>query len=134
MKKINTKPLKGKWFPFPDDKDISVLIKPFSLFNMNRMPSENIEEVNVAEFFDNFEYVCLDWKGLVDEDDSPLVCNTENKKVIYDYFQELVGFVIEQSMAMRSEIVSGESAKNLSKSPSGKTPKSEKSVVEIVSK
>jgi len=126
MKKINTKPLKGKWFTFPDDEEISVLIKPFSLFNMNRMPSENIEDVNVADFFDNFKYVCLDWKGLIDEDDKPLECNEENKRVVYDYFQELVAFVIDNSMKSRNDVVSGESAKNLSKSPVGKTPKSEK--------
>jgi len=134
MRKINTKPLKGRWFTYPDDKEIEVLIRPFSLFNMSKMPSTEVSEINVTDFFDNFNYVCLDWKGLVDEDDAPIKCDADNKKMIYDYFQELIGFVIEKAMEMRSEIISEKSVKNLSKSPDGETPKSEKSVAKSASK
>jgi len=134
MKKINTKPLKGKWLKFPDDEDIEVLVRPYSLFNMNRIPSGDEAEINISEFYDSFEYVTLDWKGIRDEDDKPLKCNDENKRVIYDFFQELVAFIIQQSMEMRSQIVSEEEVKNLSKSPGGVTPKSEKSVAKTASK
>ena len=79
---------------------------------MNKMPSEDAKEVNIKYFYNNFEYVVLDWKGMLNDDDKPLKCNEENKRIVYDYFQELVGFVIESSMKARESVMSNKSAKN----------------------
>ena len=112
MKKINTKPLKGKWFAYPEDKEIEILIRPFSLFTMGTMPSTDVNEINITDFYNNFAYVTLDWKGILDDDDKPLKCNDDNKRILYDYFQELVGFVIDCAMKAREEILSDKDSKN----------------------
>lgn len=111
MKNFNTKPLKGLWYTYPKDKDIQVLVRPFSLFSMNTMPSEDAKEVNIKDFYNNFEYVVLDWKGM-NIDGKPAKCRPEDKKFIYENFQELVGFVIESSMKARESIISEKAIKN----------------------
>lgn len=112
MKTINKKTLKGKWYKFPEDKDIEVLVRPFSVFSMTKPPSADATEINITDFYENFAYVLLDWKGIVDEDKKPLKCNDENKKIVYDFIQELSGFVVESSIKMRDEAVSNKEAKN----------------------
>ena len=124
MRTIKNKSIKGVWVPFPDDKDVQILIRPFSLFTMTKMPNE--DDVDFTEFWNIFNYCVVDWKGINDEDNKPLKCNEETKKIVYDFDQELVGFIVEQSSNAREGLVSGKAVKNLSKSPDGEDKKSEK--------
>lgn len=112
MKKINKKATKGQWIVDKDDKDIQYLIKPFSIFNINKMPSEDLSQVNPSEYYIIFNHALQDWKGIVDDNDKPLACNEENKKLIYDYDQDLVSFVLEVAIKMRNEVLNKEAVKN----------------------
>ena len=62
-------------------------------------------------------------KGLNDDNDKPLECNEDNKKLVFDCFQDLVVFVITKCMELREEVIGAQETKNLSKSASSKTDK-----------
>ncbi len=123
MKKYNTKPTKGEWIAHPDDKEVQVKIRPFSLFSLTKLPSA--DNVDMSEVWNIFNYSVLDWKGFEGEDGS-LECNEENKKLVYDFDQDIVVFVTEKAGVLRDKVVGGKDLKNLSTSQRGDTKKSDK--------
>ena len=82
--RIKTK-VKSDWYEF---KDIKLFVRPFpfSAFDI-----QNID----GALFKQFEYCVTDWKGLTDEDDKALKCDSANKKLVYDYVAEIRDFVFD---------------------------------------
>jgi hypothetical protein len=133
MRKYNKVKSKGQWFDFPQDTELKLFIKPFSLFTMSKLPSEQENNnMNMGDLFPSFNYCVTDWKGFVDEDGKELKCNEENKKLIFDFDQEIVNFVIDKAMATRSQVYEAQEVKNLPKSHDGEAPKKEKSAAMTV--
>jgi len=127
MRKFNKSKAKGKWFDFEQDQELKLFIKPFSLFTMNKLPSDPTDtQMNVSDLFPAFNYCVNDWKGFVDENGVELKCNEENKKLIFDFDQEIVTFVIDKAMSIRAEIYEAQEIKNLQKSQDGEAQKNEK--------
>lgn len=111
MKKINKKQLQGKWIELEDDKSVSFLMRPASIFSMTNKPTE-IANIDAANYWDMFNYSCVDWKGVVDDDNKTLECNGENKRLFFDYDQDTIIILISECLMMRPDIVSNEEAKN----------------------
>jgi len=109
MRNYNKKIVDGTWITFPEDKEVQIKIKPFSLFSMIKDP--NNESYNAETFWAIFNHIVLDWKG-VQSDGKKLECNEENKKFVFDYDQPIALFVINESSAMRTQIISEKELKN----------------------
>ena len=104
MRKINTKTTEGVWVKYPEDQDIQFLIRPFSIFNLQRMPSAENADFTIDEYWTIFNYCLVDWKGIYDENDKPLKCNEQNKKLIADHIQDLATFVIEEAVKAKGNV------------------------------
>ena len=124
MKKYDIESTKGVWTKFPDDEEVSLLLRPFTLFSFTKMPSD--DSFNIKEFWSVFDYCVLDWKGFVNAEDKVLECNTESKRMVFDYDQDIVLFVISETSKLRDSIVTEKELKNLSTSQPGETKKQEK--------
>jgi len=124
MRKFNQKTVKGTWVDFPEDKEVKIQIRPFSLFNLTKLPSE--DNVDFTQFWDIFKFCVLDWKGIQDINGKDLKCDDENKRMIFDFDQELILFVVNESSRLRSEVIPEKEIKNLSTSQPGETQKKEK--------
>jgi len=124
MRKFNKKTAKGSWIPFPDDEEVQLKIRPFSLFNLTKIPTE--EGMDFDQFWTIFNYSVLEWKGIQDSNGEPLKCDEENKKIVFDYDQPVVLFAVEQSTKLRDEVITEKEVKNLQTSQPGETPKQEK--------
>ena len=124
MKKFNTKTIQGKWITLPEDKEVQILIRPFSLFNLTKIPTE--DTVDFEQFWGIFNYCVLEWKGFVDAEGKPLPCDEKNKRIVFDYDQEVIAFVTDEAGKLRDEVVPQKEIKNLSTSQPGETNKQEK--------
>ena len=124
MKKYNIKNIKGKWVDFPDDKEVKLLLRPFSLFSFTKVPSD--DSIDPKEFLPIFSYCVIDWKGFVDSDNNKLKCNDENKKIVFDYDQDIVIFVINEAGKIRDSVITEKEIKNSETSQPGETKKQEK--------
>ena len=125
MKKFNVKQTKGVWITSPDDKEVQVLIKPVSIFSLTKLPSE--EKITVIDAWNMFNQMVIDWKGIVDEDNKPIKCDEVGKKLIYEYDQDLVSFIIEECNELREKVSgSKKEIKNSETSQPGEEAKQEK--------
>lgn len=98
--KINRKIQEGKWFDF--NEKVRVLIRPFpTSFGLFR--PETPMELAEATWI-RFNYSLLDWEGIEDEDGSKLEVTENNKKFLYDYFEDLMVFVTLRIRDMTSEV------------------------------
>jgi hypothetical protein len=112
MLKINTKKSEGQWIPYPEDKNVQFLIRPFSIFTLSRLPSEEtMAQLSPEEYWQIFNYCLMDWKGIYDTEEKPLKCNENNKKIVADHFMELASFVVTQAVTLKASF-SEKEAKN----------------------
>ncbi len=123
MKKFNKKSVQGEWINFPDDKEVKFKIRPFTLFNITKLPSE--DNFDIGQVWNIFNYSVVGWKGIEDES-GPMECNEENKKLVYDFDQDLVIFVSEQASSLREKVISRKEIKNSQTSQPGVTKKKDK--------
>ena len=93
--KINKKNVEGRWFKF--DGKVEFKIRPFRLSTITSL--DTMENINVQ-----FTSTVVDWKGIEDEDGKPFKCNEENKKFIYDYYEDIVTFVIEKLKELKQRV------------------------------
>jgi len=124
MRKFNQKTAKGTWIDFPEDKEVKLLLRPFSLFNLTKIPTN--ENMDFDQFWAIFSYSVLEWKGIQNVDGKDLKCDEENKRMVFDYDQDLILFVVEQSTKLRENVLSEKEIKNLSTSQPGETKEQEK--------
>ena len=89
--KLYVKNMQDRWVDYPDDKDVRLKIRPFPMSNGILFDTS---EKRLTEYtWDKFNYCVVDWEGILDENDNPLECNDENKRLIFDYGQEIVMWV-----------------------------------------
>jgi hypothetical protein len=86
--KINRKISVEKWEKFSGKVEFLIRRFPFSELS-------GLEKVGKL-LSEQFCYCIVDWKGLVDEDDKPLICNDENKLFLYDYYEDIREFVFDK--------------------------------------
>jgi hypothetical protein len=100
MIKINKKNLKSEWFDF--DEGIKFLIRPFPLSERSLSPStSNIIEVLIKQAM----YCLKEWEGVCDDEDNVLECNEENKKLLFDYSDDVVSFICDKSRELNDKII-----------------------------
>ena len=124
MRKFDKKSLKGTWVKFPEDEEVQLLLKPFSLFNLTKLPNE--QSLDFDKVWDIFNYCVLGWKGIVDSDGKEIPCDEKNKKMVFDYDGDILTFVLDQSGVLREGMVTAKEIKNLQTSQPGETQKKEK--------
>ena len=124
MFSINTKLETGKWFEYPE-LGIKLKVRPRSMYSLSIRPGEDYSPTT-KDIFDLFNYSLIDWEGVGDEDGKKLACNTDTKYAMINQNDEVGAFVINKASELRDGDVTEQEAKNLKKSPSGETPKSEK--------
>jgi hypothetical protein len=83
MKIVNTKMAEEKWFTNEQDADVKVLLRRFPVSNSLFAPDDDDRVMKLA--WQRFEYCIVDWKGFLDESDAKLECNSDNKKLVFDY-------------------------------------------------
>ncbi len=109
MKDYNKKIIDGTWVTSPEDKDVQVKIKPFSVFSMIKLPNE--KDFDTEKFWAVFNFVVLDWKG-IHSDGKKLDCDEDNKKFVFDFDQDFALWVVNQATEMRQKVISNEEIKN----------------------
>lgn len=124
--KLKTKKFsQTKEISHPDYPEVKLTIRPFSIFSLNQIPTaENIQDIK--EYFNIFDYSVVSWVGISDENDKPLKCNTENKRLLFESDLILALDVVKQAATLRNEIFPEEERKNLLKSQDGETQQSER--------
>lgn len=124
MRKFNKKTANGRWVTLPEDKEVQVKIRPFSLFNLTKIPTEN--DVDFKQYWNIFNYCAVEWKGMQDNEGKDLKCDEENKKMVFDYDLDVVLFVVGEATKLRDKVISEKEIKNSSTSQPGETKKQEK--------
>ena len=111
MKIVNIEASKGTWVEYPTDPSVEIKIKPLSIYDFDKLPSEDVD-ITVKEFAGFLVKLVVDWKGICDEKKKPLECNEENKKIISDHDQELAAFIINKASELKASIVTDDEVKN----------------------
>jgi len=115
----------GQWFTHPDEESVQFKIRPTSIYSLNKAPGEAID-ITLPDVVDLYLYCLMDWKGVGGLDNKPLPCTKENKLAFLNQHDSLVSFVINKASELKNEVVEAQEVKNLKKSQSGETPKSDK--------
>ena len=87
---------KNKWISFEEDLEIQFLVRPFSVLYLKSIPATS--DISPDLMWEVFDGVVVDWKGFFDENEKPLPCTTENKRIIAEQFNDLLTFVFTQSL------------------------------------
>jgi len=133
MFKLDKKLSEPKWFKYPQDETVEILIRPISVYDFPILPNSQGE-------FDltppHLRTLCVnlieDWKGVPGDQK----CTTETK--IRALNQNDLGFatwILKEATELKTineKDGKEPDLKNLPKSPVGETPKSEKPVVKSV--
>lgn len=101
--KLNRSLLKSKWVTFEEAKGVSFEVRPFPASH-NAVRSLSGED-KVEVFWKIFEYCLIDWKGVEGEDNKALECNADNKRMLYDYSEAAMMFIITMSAKNKDKII-----------------------------
>jgi len=115
MRKFNTNKIKDSWVDYTED-DLKFQVRPFKLLSLTNLPND--DGIHMEQLWNIFNYIVTDWKGIENES-GPMECNEENKKIVFEYDQELVSFCVGKAAEMR-EGVTGKELKNSGNSQIGK--------------
>jgi len=103
---LDKKTTNTEWVEY--DEDVSFELRPFPLSQRSLTPSgSNIIEVLIKQAI----YCLVDWKGIVDTEGELIKCDAENKKFLFDYSDELVNFVCDNSAKLNAKLVNISSKK-----------------------
>lgn len=116
MKKFNTKLFKGIWVSCPDQESIQIKIRPFSIFSSTKNPAD--ENFDLKEVWNQFNYCVTAWKGFQDEN-GDMECNEANKKIVFEFDQELALFVLKEASDLREKVCGAQELKNSETSQPG---------------
>jgi len=111
MRKYNIKNTQGNWVTHPDDPSLKFKIRPLSLINLNQPPTTEAG-IKTNDLWEWFNYICMEWEGFIDEDNKKLECNDKNKELVFNFDQEIVGYIIDQSNIIRDSIIKRDELKN----------------------
>ena len=90
MQVSRKKATEKRWIKYnKDGASIELLVRSFPVSLMKA-------ESDMTNALKLWNYCVCDWKEFCDDEDQPMECNSDNKKFIFDYWQEIVVFVIEE--------------------------------------
>lgn len=93
--KITKKIVEPEWVDYPEQEGVKFKIRQFPITSVAFLSSE---KQNMHDFaWERFNYIVVDWEGIVDDDDKPLECNEENKRFIFDWYIEIMTWVSQYS-------------------------------------
>lgn len=99
IKKIKNK---GEWYKYKDN--VEFLIRPFKFSELS------LDGLDGSGLFgkatkEKFMYCLEGWKGLMEEDGkTDLKCDTENKEVIFDYYEKVRTFILQKAAKIDSDL------------------------------
>ena len=99
---INTKLAEAKWVKYNDDEEVEFKLRPFPMSQGMWIPDTSDDITDYT--WKKFNYCVLDWKGLNDQDGTPLECTEENKQYIFDYVHEIMLWVSVQIASLTTDI------------------------------
>lgn len=103
--KVNKQIVEGRWYEWKDG--VQVKVRPYAnSLGWTDLTSTTEEKGQFT--WRMFNYCCLDWKGLVDEEDAPYKCIPEHKKFVFDHYQDFPGFVIDKAYELMDELEKSE--------------------------
>jgi len=111
----------GKWIKFPKNEKIQLLIKPFTVLYLSKLPTE--DKVTPEMLWEVFDNSVLDWKDIPWDDGTPIKYNAVNKRKVAEQDMELLLFGFNE--AFKEGSIDEETVKNLKKSANGEDPKVE---------
>jgi hypothetical protein len=98
MKTVNTQVTKEVWVINDQDKDIKVKIRRFPLSLSLFAPTDPDATVKLA--WQRFDYCVIDWEGYQDENGKPLECNSENKRIVFDFHDDDMLWIATEIMKL----------------------------------
>lgn len=101
MKVVNTGVTEEIWVDNPDDKEVKVKIRRFPLSLSLFAPNEPDGVVKLA--WQRFDYCIVDWQGFVDQDENTLECNSVNKKIVFDFNEDIMIWVANEINKLNSK-------------------------------
>ena len=118
MYKFNKNRTQFQWITLSNG--LKFKVKPMSLFS-NAFPQidENDRQKQIESNFQMFNSVVDAWEGVYDEQELPLECNAENKKLLFDFDHPIAQEVINKSFEIRGQVVTNEEVDNLKNLPAG---------------
>jgi hypothetical protein len=72
-----------KWIEHPEYPTLRVKIRPFPMSALSLKPGEAAS--NMFQMETIFKYCCIEWEGVLDEEEKPIPCTDENKQKVFDY-------------------------------------------------
>ena len=94
---------KEEWFDLDDSQEVSFKIRPFpASHNVLRSIGDSD---NVDIWWKMFNYSLVEWKGVYDKNEVKMECNDENKKVLFDYSQDVMMFVCNKCSSKNEDII-----------------------------
>jgi hypothetical protein len=112
MKKFKKSLLSGSWIKDPNDETIEYLIRPISIISMTTQPSALEKEIKFNDTIEWFIFALKDWKGVVDDDDKPLPCDDENKRMFFDFNPDGATFIVNKGFELRAGVIPKDELKN----------------------
>ncbi len=98
--RINRKASEGKWFDF--NEKVRLHIRPFPASYGLFRPETAVELAEAT--WARFNYGLIGWEGIEDEDGSNLEIIEENKKLLFDLYEDLMVFVTLKIRDLTSEV------------------------------
>jgi len=97
--KFNIKLLEGVWTKYNDE--VEFLIRPFP---NSKAPFKMNGDLSIGEYnWTVFNACVLDWRGIEDQEGTPLKCNTSTKQAIFDLDNKIHDFVVEKQKEIKEQ-------------------------------
>ena len=101
--KINRKLAEAQWVDYPEGEEVKFKIRPFPMSQGMWMPDDKTDIVDFM--WKRFNYCVVDWQGVDDEEGNPFNCTEENKKFIFDYAQDIMGWISSQIIESSDNLI-----------------------------
>lgn len=105
--------------------DATLIVNPMSASALSRLRQKHtkikrgVEQTDGSEMTkEMFDRVIISWTGINDEDENPLPCTAENKRLVYEHNADFATDVLKEMEAVAAERRLGEEG-NLPPGPSG---------------
>ena len=102
MKTVNTKITKEVWVTNDEDNDVQFKLRRFPLSLSLFAPNDSEGIVKLA--WQRFDYCITSWKGMIDENGKELECTTDNKRLVFDFYEDVMLWVAAQIHKLETPI------------------------------
>ena len=94
MKIVDTRVTSEVWITNDQDTEVQVKLRRFPLSLALYAPNDADGIVKLA--WQRFNYCVTSWKGFLNENEKPLVCNEENKRIVFDFDEDTMLWIANE--------------------------------------